>query len=104
MRMTTRRGSGRRRAAPRWLMAALALATLAGCGVSTVDEVRVAWPPFKDGTALVLSSDPAQCPDLSGTYRVAGEPRAGEAAAAFSAGSDVAMHPRRVIDAANDEL
>lgn len=81
MRMTTRRGSGRRRAAPRWLMAALALATLAGCGVSTVDEVRVAWPPFKDGTALVLPSDPAQCPDLSGTYRVAGEPRAGEAAA-----------------------
>lgn len=81
MRMTTRRESGRSRAAPRWLMAALALATLAGCGVSTVDEVRVAWPPFKDGTALALPSDPAQCPDLSGTYRVAGEPRAGEAAA-----------------------
>lgn len=81
MRMTTRWESGQPRAAPRWLMAALALATLAGCGVSTVDEVRVAWPPFKDGTALVLPSDPAQCPDLSGTYRVVGEPRAGEAAA-----------------------
>lgn len=39
------------------------------------------WPPFKDGTALVLPSDPAQCPDLSGAYRVVGEPRAGEAAA-----------------------
>lgn len=30
--------------------------------------------------------------------------RAGEAAAAFSADSDVAVHPRRIIDAANDEL
>jgi succinate dehydrogenase / fumarate reductase flavoprotein subunit len=30
--------------------------------------------------------------------------RAGEAAAAFSAGSDVAVHPRRVIEAADDEL
>jgi succinate dehydrogenase / fumarate reductase, flavoprotein subunit len=30
--------------------------------------------------------------------------RAGEAAAAFSADCDVALHPRRVIEAANDEL
>ena len=30
--------------------------------------------------------------------------RAGEAAAAFSADCDVAVHPRRIVDAANDEL
>ncbi|MCV6799871.1 hypothetical protein OII53_29215 [Achromobacter ruhlandii] len=45
--MTTRRESGRPGAAPRWLMTGLALAALAGCGVSTVDTVRVTWPPFK---------------------------------------------------------
>lgn len=88
MRMTTRRESGRPGAAPRWPMTGLALAALAGCGVSTVDAVRVTWPPFKDGTALTLPSDPAQCPDLSGTYRVAGEPRgeppAGEGAAGMA--------------------
>lgn len=81
MRMMTTQQDGRPAAARRWAMAGPLLAALAGCGVSTVDEVRVAWPPFKDGTALVLPSDPAQCPDLSGTYRVAGELRSGEAAA-----------------------
>ena len=30
--------------------------------------------------------------------------RAGEAAAAFSAACDVAVHPRRMVDAANEEL
>lgn len=65
--------------AARRLAAMAALAALAGCGVSTVDEVRVDWPPFKDGAPLVLPSDPAQCPDLSGSYRAAGELRAGKA-------------------------
>ncbi|CAB3654453.1 hypothetical protein LMG26788_01734 [Achromobacter pulmonis] len=81
MRMRTTQQGGGAVAARRWALAGLLLAALAGCGVSTVDEVRVTWPPFKDGTALVLPSDPAQCPDLAGTYRVAGQARAGEAAA-----------------------
>ena len=65
--------------AARRLAAFLALAALAGCGTSTVDGVRVEWPPFKDGAALVLPSDPAQCPDLAGRYRAAGELRDGKA-------------------------
>ena len=62
--------------------AALALAGLSACGVSTVDEVRVSWPDFQQGEPLVLPSDPAQCPDLAGTYRAAGERRSGEFAVA----------------------
>ncbi|WP_255468185.1 hypothetical protein [Achromobacter sp. UMC71] len=58
---------------------AVALAGLSACGVSTVDELRVTWPDFKQGAPLVLPSDPAQCPDLAGTYRAAGERRAGDA-------------------------
>lgn len=61
---------------------AVALAGLSACGVTTVDEVRVSWPDFEQGAPLVLPSDPAQCPDLAGVYRAAGERRAGEAPAA----------------------
>ncbi len=68
------------RRAGRLAVAALALAGLSACGVSTVDEVRVSWPDFQKGGPLVLPSDPAQCPDLAGTYRAAGELRSGEAA------------------------
>lgn len=62
--------------------AALALAGLSACGVSTVDGVRVSWPDFQEGGALVLPSDPAQCPDLAGTYLAAGELRGGKASVA----------------------
>lgn len=63
-------------------LAATALASLSACGVSTVDDVRVTWPDFKQGAPLVLPSDPAQCPDLAGTYLAAGELRGGKASAA----------------------
>lgn len=59
--------------------AVLLAAALAGCSVSRVDEVAVKWPPFKQGTPVVLPSDPAQCPDLAGVYRAQGERRAGDA-------------------------
>ena len=57
----------------------LLTASLAGCSTSRVDEVAVKWSPFKEGTQIVLPSDPAQCPDLAGTYRAQGERRAGDA-------------------------
>lgn len=57
----------------------LLTAALAGCSVSRVDDVAVKWPPFKQGTPVVLPSDPAQCPDLAGVYRAQGERRAGDA-------------------------
>jgi len=59
--------------------AVLLTAALAGCSVSRVDEVAVKWPPFKQGTPVVLPSDPAQCPNLAGVYRAQGERRAGDA-------------------------
>lgn len=52
--------------------AALAALALTGCA-SRVDGVSVTWPPFRDGTLASLPSDPAQCPDLAGTYRAQGE-------------------------------
>ncbi|WP_312428772.1 hypothetical protein [Achromobacter sp.] len=52
---------------------------LAGCSASRVDDVAVKWPSFKDNTQVLLPSDPAQCPDLSGIYRAQGERRAGDA-------------------------
>lgn len=57
----------------------LLASALAGCSVSRVDEVAVTWPSFKDNTQVLLPSDPAQCPDLAGTYRAQGERRAGDA-------------------------
>lgn len=57
----------------------LLAAALSGCSSSRVDDVAVKWPPFKEGTALVLPSDASQCPDLTGTYRSRGERRVGEA-------------------------
>lgn|GEM_PF-541250 len=57
----------------------LLTAALAGCTASRVDEVAVRWPSFKDNTQVLLPSDPAQCPDLTGTYRAQGERRAGDA-------------------------
>lgn len=71
----------RRRGAVRALRVAAAVigaAALSACGTSRVDEVSVKWPPFKDGTHVVLPSDPAQCPDIAGTYRALGERRAGD--------------------------
>jgi len=62
----------------RYTTAVLMMATLAACSTSRVDEVSVKWPPFKDGTLVMLPSDPAQCPDLAGTYRAQGERRAGD--------------------------
>lgn len=59
--------------------ATLLVAALAGCSVSRVDEVAVKWPPFKEGSQVALPSDPAQCPDLTGTYQAQGERRAGDA-------------------------
>lgn len=53
--------------------AALIALALSGCGASRVDGVSVTWPPFRDGTLASLPSDPAQCPDLAGTYRAQGE-------------------------------
>ncbi len=58
--------------------AGLMALALSGCGVSRVDEVSVNWPSFKSETPVVLASDPAQCPDLAGTYRAQGELRSGE--------------------------
>jgi hypothetical protein len=69
----------------KWPQRALRLAgagvlvtALSACGVSRVDEVSVKWPSFKSGTPVVLPSDPAQCPDLAGTYRAQGEFRSGD--------------------------
>lgn len=70
-------GQGARRMM-RLAAAGLATAALSACGVSKVDEVSVKWPPFRDGTPVVLPSDPAQCPDLTGTYRAQGEYRSGD--------------------------
>lgn len=78
---TCRAGGAAARAA-RLAWAAMALAGLSACGVTTVDDVRVAWPDFKQGAPLVLPSDPAQCPDLGGTYLAAGELRGGKASVA----------------------
>ncbi|WP_148260624.1 hypothetical protein [Achromobacter xylosoxidans] len=57
----------------RLALLALAALTLSGCGASKVDGVAVTWPPFRDGTLASLPADPAQCPDLAGTYRAQGE-------------------------------
>ncbi|WP_454674654.1 hypothetical protein [Achromobacter pestifer] len=54
------------------------LLALSACGVSKVDGVSVTWPPFREGTPVVLPSDPAQCPDLTGLYRAQGEFRSGD--------------------------
>lgn len=56
----------------------LALAALTACGASRLDGVPVAWTGFRDARPMVLPSDPAQCPDLAGVYRAAGEYRAGD--------------------------
>lgn len=58
--------------------AGVLVTALSACGVSRVDEVSVKWPSFKSGTPVVLPSDPAQCPDLTGTYRAQGEFRSGD--------------------------
>lgn len=58
--------------------AGLMALALSACGVAKVDEVSVKWPPFRDGTPVVLPSDPTQCPDLAGTYQAQGEYRSGD--------------------------
>lgn len=58
--------------------AGLVATAVSACGTSRVDEVAVTWPPFKSGAPVVLPSDPAQCPDLAGTYRAQGEFRSGD--------------------------
>ncbi|CAB3634425.1 hypothetical protein CEY09_12920 [Achromobacter marplatensis] len=58
--------------------AGLMALALSACGVAKVDEVSVKWPPFRDGTPVVLPSDPTQCPDLTGTYQAQGEYRSGD--------------------------
>nr|WP_314359705.1 hypothetical protein [uncultured Achromobacter sp.] len=70
--------ASRARSLVRMGAAGLLTLTLAACGVSRVDEVAVTWPSFKSGEPVVLPSDPAQCPELAGTYRARGELRAGE--------------------------
>lgn len=70
-------GRGARRTI-RLAAAGLAALALSACGVARVDEVSVKWPPFRDGTPVVLPSDTAQCPDLAGTYRAQGEYRSGD--------------------------
>lgn len=67
----------------RWWLARLAgcgllVLCVSACGVSKVDEVSVAWPGFKDGQPVVLPSDPAQCPDLTGVYQATGVYRSGD--------------------------
>lgn len=61
-----------------WAAAVLAALTLSACGVSQVDGVAVKWPSFKRAEPVLLPSDPAQCPDLAGTYLAQGAFRAGD--------------------------
>lgn len=69
--------SGARRTV-RFAGAGLMAAVLSACGVSRVDGVSVAWPSFNEGSLVAPPSDPAQCPDLAGTYRAQGERRSGD--------------------------
>ena len=63
----------------RRMTAGVALAvTLAACGSSRLDGVPVDWPGFREPRLPMAPSDPAQCPDLAGPYRIQGEFRTGE--------------------------
>ena len=63
----------------RRMTAGVALAvTLAACGSSRLDGVPVDWPGFREPRLATAPSEPAQCPDLTGPYRIQGEFRTGE--------------------------
>ena len=63
----------------RRMTAGVALAvTLAACGSSRLDGVPVDWPDFREPRLATAPSEPAQCPDLTGPYRIQGEFRTGE--------------------------
>lgn len=89
--MITRMPGARR--AIRLAAATLAVAALSACDVSRVDGVSVKWPPFKEGTLLALPSDPAQCPDLAGTYRAQGERQSGDPSVSLADLRDFLVYP-----------